>query len=70
MSSVIAGVSPSYDTPYMPTLPLLFGTFFTSQSIVSYASVVSLTFFGDLSARSTADDSRKVPSDLNRPRRF
>ena len=52
----------------MPTLPLLFGTFFTSQSIVSYASVVSLVAFGF--SRSAFDDSSNVPSDPNRPRRF
>ena len=30
---------PSYEMPRIPTLPLLSGTFFTSQSIVSYVSV-------------------------------
>jgi hypothetical protein len=34
-SSVIAEVRPSYDTPNMPTLPLLLGTFLSSQSIES-----------------------------------
>jgi len=43
-------VNPSYDTPNMPTLPL-FGTCCTSQSMLSYASVVS--FVAVESARST-----------------
>src|SRR5882762_4212032 len=67
-SNVMAVVRPSYDTPYIPTLPLLLETFFTSQSMVSYASVVSFVDFG--SARLTCDDNLNTPSDLNRPRRF
>ena len=35
--------------PSMPTRPLLFGTFLTSQSMVSYASVASSIAFGSLS---------------------
>src|SRR5438876_491010 len=34
-------VHPGYDTPFIPTLPLLCGTFLRSQSMVSYASVES-----------------------------
>ena len=50
----------------MPTLPELPGTFLTSQSIESYASVDSSTAFG--SSGWTAVDSVNAPSDLNRPR--
>ena len=50
----------------MPTRPLLARTCFTSQSIVSYASVDSSTALG--SPGCTAVDSVKTPSDLNRPR--
>ncbi len=45
----------------MPTLPLLFGTFFTSHSMLSYASVVSLVAFG-FSKDRPSDDSSKAPS--------
>jgi hypothetical protein len=37
---------PGYEIPYTPTRPLLLGTFFSSQSIVSLVSVVSsISFF-------------------------
>ncbi len=39
-------VHPSYEMPSMPTRPLLRGTFFSSQSIVSYVSVPSSIAFG------------------------
>src|SRR5256714_11153736 len=65
----MAVVSPSYETPYMPTLPLLLATFFTSQSMLSYASVVSSVDFGLDKSRGGAK-ILNVPSDLNRPRRF
>ena len=35
LTSAISGRKPSYEMPRMPTLPLLSGTFFTSQSMVS-----------------------------------
>ena len=34
-TSAISGRKPSYEIPRMPTFPLLSGTFFTSQSMVS-----------------------------------
>lgn len=37
----IAAVHPGYDTPIIPTRPLLTGMFFVSHSIESYASVLS-----------------------------
>jgi hypothetical protein len=37
--SAISTVKPSYEEPIMPTLPFVSGTFFTSQSMVSQASV-------------------------------
>ena len=52
--------------PHMPTRPLLFGTFLTSQSIVSQASVASSTALG--SPGWTAVERVKMPPDLNRPR--
>ena len=61
-------VRPSYETPNIPTLPLLFATFFISQSMESYASVVSLVAFG--SFKSTHEERLNTPSDLKRPRRF
>ncbi len=39
LTSAITTVKPSYELPTMPTRPFDSGTFFTSQSIVSYASV-------------------------------
>jgi hypothetical protein len=51
----------------MPTLPLLLATFFTSRRS-SRRPVVSLVAFGF--SMSALDDSSKVPSDPNRPRRF
>ena len=53
LTPAIPASHPGYDTPITPTLPLLFGTFFTSQSIVSQVSVASSTpfgFFGSCSA--------------------
>ena len=38
-TSPISVVKPGYDDPVMPTRPLLSGTCFTSQSIVSQVSV-------------------------------
>ncbi len=35
LTSAISGRNPSYEMPRMPTLPLVSGMFFTSQSIVS-----------------------------------
>src|SRR3546814_10061255 len=54
-NSAIAAVKPSYEEPTMPTRPLDSGTFFTSQSMVSQASVawsVSLSLSGPRSGRS------------------
>ena len=49
-------VKPSYELPSIPTLPFDSGTFFTSQSIVSYASVewsTVLALSGPFSGRVT-----------------
>src|SRR5882757_2864483 len=46
LTSAINGRKPSYEMPRMPTLPLLSGVFFTSQSIVSYVSVAWSTGVG------------------------
>ena len=53
--------------PHTPTRPLLSGTFFTSQSIVSHASVDSSVSLGPLSGR-YGRMSTNSPSDMNRPR--
>ena len=46
-SSIAITVSqPGYDMPSIPTRPLLCGTFLSSQSIVSYVSVLSSIAFG------------------------
>ena len=59
--------SPRYETPHMPTRPLFPATFLTSQSTVSYASVVSSAAFGsEGSAR--AARGRTFPSEPKRPR--
>ena len=67
-SSASAVVSPSYDTPYIPTLPLLFGTFLDQpvDAVVGIGGFVRRLGI----VQSTCDESLKVPSDLNRPRRF
>src|SRR5439155_20894001 len=39
LTSAMTTVNPSYELASMPILPLDSGTFFTSHSIVSYASV-------------------------------
>ena len=58
-SSAIAASQPGSETPSMPTRPLLFGTFFSSQSIVSYASVLSSIAERSLSiARRALHDER------------
>ncbi len=46
LTSPMSGSNPSYEIPSSPTLPFVSGTFFTSQSIVSYVSVASSTFVG------------------------
>ena len=45
-TSAISGRKPSYEMPRMPTFPFDSGTFFTSQSIVSYVSVAWSTAVG------------------------
>ena len=42
---------PAHEMPHWPTRPLLFGTFFTSQSIVSQVSVLSFGFERSLDDR-------------------
>ena len=51
----------------MPTLPLFRGTFFTSQSMVSHASVLSSVSFGPLPSMN-GRTCWKVPSEAWRPR--
>ncbi len=54
--------------PYCPTRPLLFGTCFTSQSIVSYVSVLSsMAVAPDFVAR-CGRMLTNSPSDIIRPR--
>src|SRR5438093_10642253 len=45
-NNAINGRNPSYEMPRIPTLPLLSGTFFTSQSMVSNVSVACSTGVG------------------------
>ena len=43
-SMMLADVkNPGYEMPQIPTLPLLFGTCLSSQSMVSYMSLLSST---------------------------
>ena len=56
---------PAHEMPHWPTRPLLFGTFFTSQSIVSQVSVLSFGFGDPLTIGTWWMNS---PSDLNFPR--
>jgi hypothetical protein len=56
---------PAHEMPHWPTRPLLFGTFFTSQSIVSQVSVAS---FGVVEPCTYGTWCTNSPSDLNFPR--
>jgi hypothetical protein len=49
--------------PNMPTRPLLFGMCFTSQSIVSQASLLSSMSFGPFFAGLKGRTCMKVPSE-------
>ena len=42
-SAAITVSQPGYDVPNIPTRPLFVGTFLTSHSIASYASLLSST---------------------------
>ena len=67
------GVPATPPNPMPPSLKELAndGYIFVIQNLRGrFKSVVSLTFFGDALVRSTWDESRNVPSDLKRPRRF
>src|SRR6059058_4558918 len=59
--------NPGYETPSTPTFPLLFGTFFSSQSTVSLVSVVSSTSFFVLCA-TIGRFITNCPSDAYLPR--
>jgi hypothetical protein len=54
--------------PHCPARPLLFGTFFTSQSIVSYVSVLSSVSAGLRGAGAIGRMTTNSPSDRNFPR--
>src|SRR5215217_3717271 len=60
-------VHPLYDMPYIPTLPLLFGMFFSIHSMALYVSVLSSIDFGSFLSRVNRCISN-FPSDLYRPR--
>src|SRR5580693_5745880 len=59
--------NPGYETHNTPTFPLLFGTFFSSHSIVSRVSVVSSTSFFVVCA-TIGWFITNCPSDAYRPR--
>ena len=67
-SIAIAVVQPGYDTPVMPTRPLLLGTCVSNQSMLSYASVLSSIAFGSARLARGGRCITNCPSDLNLPR--
>ena len=68
-SMMLAAVlKPGYEMPQMPTRPLLLGTWWSSQSTVSYMSVLGSTSVGDFFSSRCGAISMNLPSDSKRPR--